>query len=444
MNTTATQSRFVTLAREAGGAIEHTGSYYAATANPAPVRPALRGEVSADVCVIGAGFSGLSTALHLAESGYRVVVLEGARVGWGATGRNGGQLVNGFNRDLDGIARRYGRDAAEAIGPLLFEGAEIIRQRVKQYDIRCDLKPGNLFMALNRKQFAVLEQRKTVWERYGHTGLELIPGDRVREFVDTGLYYGGMLDRWGGHVHPLNLALGEAAAIESLGGTIHEQSRVSHVERGTQPVVHTDQGRVRAGFVVACGNAYLGETVPELASKVLPASSQIITTEVLGEQLARELLPQDQCVEDLNYFLDYYRITGDHRLLFGGGTVYGGKDPNDIVAEIRPHLLKTFPQLAGKRIDFAWSGNIALTVSRVPHMGRLGDNVYFSHGYSGHGVTGTHLAGRLLAEAISGQSERLDAFARLRHIPFPGGRLLRVPLTRMGAWYFKTRERLGL
>jgi gamma-glutamylputrescine oxidase len=209
-------------------------------------------------------------------------------------------------------------------------------------------------------------------------------------------------------------------------------------------VVHTRQGQVQAKFVVACGNAYLGETVPELATKVLPASSQVITTEVLGEELASSLLPRDHCVEDMNYFLDYYRITGDRRLLFGGGTVYGGKDPSDIVAEIHPHLLKTFPQLEGKRIEFAWSGNIALTVSRVPHMGRLGDNLYFSHGYSGHGVTGSHLAGRLLAEAIGGQAEGLDRFAKLTHLPFPGGKLLRVPLVRMGAWYFRAKERLGL
>ena len=433
-----------TLLSRDSGAVSHVASYYAATANPSPARPALQGTVSADVCVIGAGFTGLSTALHLAERGYRVVVLEGARVSWGASGRNGGQLVNGFNRDLDGIARRYGKAAAEAIGPLLFEGAAIIRQQVQKYDIHCDLKPGNLYMAFNRKQYAELERRQEVWERYGHSGLELIAGDRVRDFVNTGIYYGGMLDHWGGHVHPLNLALGEAAAIESLGGSIYEGSPVTHVQRGSLPVVHTRQGQVQAKFVVACGNAYLGETVPELATKVLPASSQVITTEVLGEKLASSLLPRDHCVEDMNYFLDYYRITGDRRLLFGGGTVYGGKDPSDIVAEIHPHLLKTFPQLEGKRIEFAWSGNIALTVSRVPHMGRLGDNLYFSHGYSGHGVTGSHLAGRLLAEAIGGQAEGLDRFAKLTHLPFPGGKLLRVPLVRMGAWYFRAKERLGL
>lgn len=422
----------------------HAPSYYAATAHPSPERPALHGVANADVCVIGAGFTGLSTALHLAEQGYRVIVLEAARVGWGASGRNGGQLVNGFNRDLDGIAHRYGKAAAEGIGPLLFEGAEIIRQRVEHYAIACDLKPGNLFMAFNRKQFAALEQRKAIWERYGHTGLELIPRERVGEFVDTDLYCGGLLDRWGGHVHPLNLALGEAVALESLGGTIHERSPVTRIESGARPVVHTEQGRVTADFAVVCGNAYLGDTVPELASRILPASSQIIATEVLDEALARALLPQDHCVEDMSYFLDYYRITGDRRLLFGGGTIYGGKDPDDIVAEIRPHLLRTFPRLADQRIDFAWSGNIALTFSRVPHMGRLGDTVYFAQGYSGHGVTGSHLAGRLLAEAIGGQSQRLDAFARLKHIPFPGGRLLRVPLTRLGAWYFSTREKLGL
>jgi len=421
----------------------HVGSYYAATANASPSRPALRGDVAADVCVIGGGFTGLSTALHLAEKGYRVVILEGSRVSWGASGRNGGQLVNGFNRDLEGIAKRYGKRAAESVGPLLFEGADIIRERVEKYAIRCDLKQGNLFMAFTKRQLRALEARKEVWERFGHTGLELVCADRVPEFLGTDLYCGGLLDRWGGHVHSLNLALGEAAAFESLGGTIHEDSHVTHVVRGPKPVVHTSTGRVKAEFVVACGNAYLGETIPELSTKILPASSQVITTEVLGAQRASELLPQDHCVEDCNYFLDYYRITGDKRLLFGGGTVYGGKDPEDIVAEIQPHLERTFPGLSDARIDFAWSGNIALTVSRVPHMGRIGENIYFSHGYSGHGVTGTHLAGRILAEAISGQAERLDTFASLTHLPFPGGRLFRVPLVRMGSWYFLIKEKLG-
>ena len=423
---------------------QHAESYYAATATPAPARPALEGEVACDVCVIGAGFTGLSTALHLAEKGYQVVVLEAAKVGWGASGRNGGQIINGFNRDLEGIAARYGKDTADALGHMLTEGAAIIRQRVRHYGIQCDLKDGALLAALTAKQLRGLERRMASWQAAGHDGLELIPATRIREFVDSDLYCGGLLDRKGGHFRPLNMALGEAAALESQGGRIFESSPVVRIERGARITAHCTDGLVKADVLVACGNAYLGDLIPEIASKVMPASSQVVATEVLGAQVTDRLMPQDTCVEDANYFLDYYRITADKRLLFGGGTVYGGKDPSDIRAELRPHMARTFPALKEVALPFAWSGNICLTVSRVPHMGRLGDNLYYAHGYSGHGVTGSHLAGRLIAEAVSHQAERFDLFGSLSHLTFPGGKHLRVPLIVAGSWYYRFLERLGL
>jgi gamma-glutamylputrescine oxidase len=423
---------------------EHTDSYYAATANTSPDRPTLNDQINCDACVIGAGFTGLSTALHLAEKGYKVVVLEGSKIAWGASGRNGGQIVNGFNRDLDGIALRYGKDTARAIGSMLTEGSQIIRDRIAKYDIKCDLKSGAMLTAFTPKQFRGLEKRMRSQQAAGHDGLELIPADRIRDYVSTDLYCGGLLDHKGGHLHPMNLALGEAAAIEFHGGQIFENSTVIRIDQGPKVRLHTDQGTVTADYAVACGNAYLGDLLPQIETKVMPASSQVTVTEVLGEEVAKSLFPKDNCVEDSNYFLDYYRITGDKRLLFGGGTVYGGKDPSDIRAELRPHIQKTFPQLKDAKIDYAWSGNICLTVSRVPHMGRLDNNIYFSHGYSGHGVTGTHVAGRLVAEAISHQSERFDVFGNLSHRPFPGGKHLRVPLTVAGSCYYRLIERLGL
>jgi gamma-glutamylputrescine oxidase len=423
---------------------EHVASYYAATANDRRVRPPLQGEQQADVCIVGAGFSGLATALHLAERGYRVAVVEARHIGWGASGRNGGQLVNGYSRDLDVIESRYGPAAAQALGEMAFEGGHIIRDLIARYDIQCDYREGGVAAAFTRRQLSELEAMVPVWERFGHTALELLDGDEIRRHVNTDLYVGGLLDRWGGHIHPLNLALGEAAAIESLGGVVYECSPVVRVERGTSPAVHTAEGVVRARQIVLCGNAYLGDAVPELKDKVMPVSTQVVTTEPLGEDTARRLMPSGACVEDCNYMLDYYRMTADHRLLFGGGTVYGGSTPADIVGKLRPHLRRTFPELADVGIDFAWSGNFALTLTRIPHMGRLDANTYFTHGYSGHGVTTTHLAGRLIAEAISSQSERFDAFAAMRNYPFPGGRLFRVPLTFLGAWYYMAREKLGL
>lgn len=422
----------------------HAPSYYAATANPAPERPPLAGPVETQVCVVGGGFSGLSTALSLAERGYDVVVVEASHVGWGASGRNGGQLVNGYSRDLDVVESRYGTEAAKALGAMAFEGADIIRERVARYGIDCDLRDGGVFAALNTRQLDELKSRAASWQAYGHHELQLLDEHSIREHSNTDLYVGGLLDSRGGHVHPLNLTLGEAAAIESLGGVIYERSPVTRVVSGSRPTVYTDGGQVRADKVVVCGNAYLGKAVPALRDRVMPVATQVMATEPLDEATVNRLMPSGACIEDCNYMLDYYRMSADQRLLFGGGTVYGGTTPADIEAKLRPHLARTFPELAKARIDYAWSGNFALTLTRIPHMGELEDNVYFSHGYSGHGVTTTHLAGRLLAETIDGEHERFEAFAALKNHPFPGGRLLRVPLSVLGSWYYQTKEKIGL
>ncbi|TXI32318.1 MAG: FAD-binding oxidoreductase [Aquipseudomonas alcaligenes] len=419
-------------------------SYYAASANPVPQRPALQGETETDVCIIGAGYTGLSTALFLLENGFKVSIVEAAKVGFGASGRNGGQIVNSYSRDIDVIERTVGPKQAQLMGQMAFEGGRIIRERIAKYDIKCDLKDGGVFAAFTPKQMKHLEAQKKLWERFGHTQLEIMDAQRIREVVKTENYIGGMLDMSGGHIHPLNLALGEAAAVESLGGVIYEQSPAVRIERGANPVVHTPEGRVKAKFIVVAGNAYLGNLVPELAAKTMPCGSQVVATEPLSEEVAKSLLPQDYCVEDCNYLLDYFRLTGDRRLIYGGGVVYGAKDPANIEAMIRPMMLKTFPQLKNVKIDYAWTGNFLLTLSRLPQVGRIGDNIYYSQGCSGHGVTYTHLAGKILAEALRGQAERFDAFGSLPHYSFPGGRLFRVPFTAMGAWYYSLRDKLGL
>ncbi len=419
-------------------------SYYAASANRAPIRPALQGHIEADVCVVGAGYTGLSTALFLAEAGFRVVVLEAATVGWGASGRNGGQIVNSFSRDLDTIERQTAPDHLRLLAEMAFEGSQIIRQRVKDYGIRCDLKEGGIFAALNSRQLGHLESQQALWRRFGYDRLELLDQEAIRSRVGTERYVGGAIDHTGGHIHPLNLALGEAAALESRGGVIHEHSEVVDIVPGEPATVKTREGEVRAQFVVLAGNAYLGGLVPELGAKSMPCGSQIIATAPLDEALAKRLLPADNCVEDCNYLLDYYRLSGDRRLIYGGGVVYGARDPANIERLVRPNMLKTFPELAGVKIDYAWTGNFLLTLSRLPQMGRLHDNVFYSQGCSGHGVTFTHVAGKALALAIQGQAERFDAFASLPHYPFPGGRAFRVPFTAIGAWYYALRDRLGV
>lgn len=423
----------------------HTTSYYAASANTTKLRGELNGIHETDICVVGAGYSGLSTALHLAEKGYTVTLVEGARIGWGASGRNGGQVVNGLNASLETIERRYGNDTASFVAGLVLEGGHIIRERIKTYNIQCDYKDGNVFAALTPKHMQELEAKLALWKRFGMTNMDMLDAEKMRAQVNSPLYLGGMIDHLGGHMHPLNLALGEADAFESLGGTIFEMSPVTSVDTdAARPRIKTAKGEINARTLVLCGNAYLGKVVPTLTSRVMPVSTQIMATEPLGERLARELIPNDVCVEDVRYILDYFRLSADNRLLFGGGTVYGGADPKDIKAKLWKNMIKVYPQLGHVKIDYAWSGNFALSFSRVPQMGRIGANTYFAHGYSGHGVTGSHTFGRILSEAINGDLTRFDTFAALPWYPFPGGRALRVPYSVIGSWWYDLRDRLGV
>lgn len=424
--------------------MEHVASYYAASANPHAPYPQLNEAIRCDVCIVGGGFSGLSSALHLIEAGYDVVVLEAARIGWGASGRNGGQVVNSYSRDIDVIEARYGQQTAAMLGSMMFEGAEIIRQRIDRYAIACDYRPGAVSAALTSKQFNALKEKMAHWQRYGHQQLELLDGETMRRTVASERYVGGLLDHQGGHLHPLNLALGEAEAIRRHGGRLFEQSAVTHIDYGQPALLHTAQGSVSASLVILAGNAYLGEKLePRLSRMSMPCGSQIIATEPLTADMALSLLPDNYCVEDCNYLLDYFRLTADNRLLYGGGVIYGAQDPADIDARIRPLMLKTFPQLKKVRIDYRWTGNFLLTLSRMPQFGRLENNVYYLQGDSGHGVTLTHLAGKLIAEVLRGDAERFDAFAKLPHLPFFGGRHLQVPFTALGAAYYALRDRLG-
>ncbi|MEQ8600045.1 MAG: FAD-binding oxidoreductase [Devosia sp.] len=420
-------------------------SYYAASRNIVRQPQVLEGTLEADICVVGAGYSGLSAAISLAEHGFKVVMIEAAEVGWGASGRNGGQVVNGLNASLDTVQRRYGQQTANFIGGLLQEGAGIIYDRVERYDINCDLKRGNIYAAYTPKHMEELKAKQALWRSHGMDDHELLDKGQIRQHIGSDVYEGGMIDHSGGHMHPLNLALGEAAAFEGLGGKIFERSPVTKVEQDASgATVSTAKGQVRAKTALICGNAYLGNVVPELTARVMPVSTQMMATEPLGEDRANALLPTGMCVEDVRYILDYFRLSADHRLIFGGGVVYGGTDPADVEAKLRPNMDKVFPHLRDVKVDYAWSGNFALSFSRVPQLGRLGKNIYFAHGYSGHGVTGSHLFGRILSEAVRGDMTRFDTFASLPWIPFPGGRMFRAQYSTLGSWWYALKDRLGL
>lgn len=428
---------------------KYPDSYYAASAKRTVDYPALQESISTDICVVGGGYSGLSTAIALREKGYDVVLLEAANIGFGASGRNGGQLVNSFSRDIDHIEKHQGNKTAQAMGDMAFEGADCIRDLISRYNIDCDYKQGGFFAAFTDKQMKGLAEKKALWERFGNKKLNMVDSNGIKDIVNTNAYVGGLVDQHCGHVHPLKLALGEAAALVSIGGKVFEQSKViniSHVHDGTseKEIIKTAQGEVTANTLILAGNAYMGGLQPELAKKSMPCGTQIVTTEVLPEELAKSLIPSQYCVEDVNYKLDYYRVTADNRLLFGGGVTYGGGDPASIKNFLKPHMDKIFPAMKDYKIDYAWGGDFLLTLNRLPQLGRIGTNTYYTQGYSGHGVNTSHLAGKLLAEAISGDKSRFDVFAGLPHYNFPGGRIMRVPMTMMGAWYYGLRDKLGL
>ncbi len=419
---------------------EHTRSYFAATANWQTDYPRLLGEHSCDVAIVGAGFTGVSTALYLAEWGYDVALIEANRVGWGASGRNGGQLIDGFV-DVNKIERRLGADAAEVAYQIGIECRDIVIQRIEKYSIDCDLRFGYLDLALQEKEIDYFraEIKRKQERNYPHK-MELVAREDMHSVIGSDIYVGGLINHGNGHLHPLNLCIAEARAAEQNGAKIFEQSPVTSIHHGACPRVETEHGVMHAEKVVLAGNAYLGKTEPKLYGAVIPAGSYIIATEPLAPELAKELLPHDMATCDQRVGLDYFRLSADKRLLFGGLCNYLGRDPKDITATLRPKMLKVFPQLGGARIDYEWGGNIAITINRVPQFGRIEGNTYYAQGYSGHGVAPTHLAGKMLADVVCGDSEQFDVFSRVRHMRVPGGKWFANPAMALGMLYYRLKE----
>lgn len=423
---------------------QHTASYYAASSLPQPDHPVLQGDVVADVCVVGGGFSGLNTALELAERGMSVVLLEAHKIGWGASGRNGGQLIRGVGHGLDQFEGAIGKDGVRQMKLMGLEAVEIVRQRVERFNIACDLTWGYCDLANKPRDLEGFAEEAQELRDLGYRHeTRLLQANEVHTVVGSDRYVGGFIDMGSGHLHPLNLALGEAAAAAQLGAKLFEHSAVTRIDYGPEVRVHTAQGSVRAKTLVLGCNAYLQGLNPHLSGKVLPAGSYIIATEPLTQAQAHALLPQNMAVCDQRVALDYYRLSADRRLLFGGACHYSGRDPQDIGAYMRPKMLDVFPHLKDVKIDYQWGGMIGIGANRLPQIGRLPDqpNVYYAQAYSGHGVNATHLAGKLLAEAISGQhSTGFDLFNQVPHITFPGGKYLRSPLLALGMLWHRLKE----
>ncbi|MDX1515787.1 MAG: FAD-binding oxidoreductase [Woeseiaceae bacterium] len=419
----------------------HTGSYYADTRDRLSF-PSIDGDTRADVAVVGGGFTGVSAALALAERGVDVVLLEARQIGWGASGRNGGQLIHGFV-DADKIERRSGAEAGDIAWRMRFESRDLVIERIERYGIHCDLRFGYIELAMNARDCRTLEAVHETYRRRGEAQrLEFIDADRIAEFVASPRYVGGLYNATDGHLHPLNLCLGEARAAQRLGARIFERSRATRVIHGPSPAVETRTGRVDARHVVIAGNAYLGGTVPALRGLVIPAGSYIVATEALEPARAAALLPRDCACVDLRVGLDYFRLTPERRLLFGGLCNYSGRRPASIARALRPRLTRVFPQLAGVPFDYEWGGDIAISINRIPQLGAIDGSTWFAQGYSGHGLAPAHLAGEVLAEAICGERRRFDVFAALGHWRLPGGRWFANPALALGMMVLRLRDRI--
>jgi len=424
--------------------VDHVRSYYAASANPSPTRPELRGEVTADVCVVGAGIAGCSTALHLAERGYKVVVLEGRCVGWGASGRSGGQAIFGFASSQEKLIAQLGREHARRLFDLSVEAVELLRDHVARHAIDCDLHWGQMHVGIKPRHLTELRAwQEELATQYGYASPRWLDAGEVQRVLATKRYIGGLLDPRSGHLHPLNYTLGLAAAAEAAGAIFHDDSLVIGIDHGTVATVRTRGGLVRAKHVALCCNAYIDEAISsKLRARIMPVGTYIVATERLGEERLRALVRDNVAVTDINWVLDYFRCSADHRLLFGGRVSYSGLNPATTHHATRARMLKVFPQLADASIDFAWGGYVDITMSRAPDFGRTAPNVYYLQGFSGHGIALTGLAGRLVAESIAGQAERFDLFAALEHRDFPGGRALRTPALVLAMLWFRLKDLL--
>jgi gamma-glutamylputrescine oxidase len=422
-------------------ALAHNSYYEATASRPLADDPTLEGMHEADVCVTGAGFAGLSVALECRARGLSVIVVDAHRPGWGASGRNGGQTLVGFAKD-EVIEQQLGLDGARAAWAMSIEGVALVRERIARYSIDCDFTPGYLAVATKPKRVPDLRAwMDAASTRWGYNQLSWLDTDATCARIASRNYLAGVYDPFSGHLHPLKYCLGLADAARREGATLFAHSPVLEVIRGPRPVVRTATGEVRCRFVAACGNATIGDVLPaSVASRIAPIASYIVATEPLGQARADTLIAGRAAVCDNNFFLDYYRVSADHRLLFGGRACSTGASPAQLGEEIRQRMIGVFPQLSDVRVEFAWGGFVDVTRNRAPDFGAIDPNYYYVQGFSGHGVALTGIAGRAIAQAIAGEAAAIDLFSKIRHARFPGGPALRGPALELGMLYHRIRE----
>lgn len=418
-------------------------SFYEASVTRDKPSPALDMDISADVCVVGGGLAGLCSALELAERGYSVAVLEAQLVGWGASGRNGGQALVGFSSD-EAIEQQLSLEEGQRLWHMTVEAMDLMRERIKKHNIDCEFTQGYLSLAVSDKKARELDEwANSMQQRYNYP-VQSIDKNEIGNWIQSDRYSGGSFDANSGHAHPLKYTLGIAAAARAAGVKIFEHSPVTAIDRGTSPLVKTVMGSVRCKFVVLAGNVYLNEygdaVAPELDRRIMSVGTYIVATEQMDKARCDALIKHRAAACDTNFVLDYYRPTGDNRMLFGGRVSYSTATPINLVASMRKRMLSVFPQLADLDVPYAWGGFVDISMNRAPDFGRVEKNIYYLQGFSGHGLILTGIAGKVVAESIAGQSERFDAFGKIKHHNFPSGQFMRTTAQMLGMWYYQLKE----
>jgi len=418
-------------------------SYYEASVTRDAVTPPLQGHLSADVLVVGAGFAGLSAAIELAQRGYQVVVLEADRVCAGASGRNGGQALAGYASGQAPFEQQLGPAQARLAWDLSLASLDLIDQRSKDFRIDCDRQHGYLHVADSARKARALAVEMQAMTHYG-LATDFASGSEVQRHIASPLYQACAYERKSGHLHPLKYGLGLARAATSLGVKIYESSAVTGLKRGDKLMASTAQGSVTASFGVLAGNCMLAEhgpaVAPDIAPRIMPVGTYMIGTAPLDPALCQRLIPSNAAVCDNNFVLDYFRFSADHRMLFGGRVSYTTRTPANLQALMAARMAMVFPALRHAPVEFLWGGFVDISMNRAPDFGRLGANLYYLQGFSGHGVALAGLAGQLVAQAVAGQAGHFDLFAQLQHRRFPGGPLLRMPSLVLGTLYHRLRD----